>query len=284
MKIFLRWIILLLLSPQILLAQLELPLASPKASVSHTIGFSQVSISYGSPAVKGRKIWGDLIPYGKVWRTGANEATIIEFTEKLKVEGKDVEPGKYGLFTIPGEQEWTIVLNKVHQQWGSYQYDEKQDVVRAKVKASKSSEFNERLLFTIVPLDDNEGLINILWENVKVTFKVESEVKEKVTENIKRALGEGENRWALLAEAASYYNDHQLDPAQALKYIDESIALKPYYWNYWIKGRIMASQKKYKEAAKFAQQAIETGEKNPDAFFDEDKELVKRDFENWKNK
>lgn len=140
---------------------------SPPAEAKALIGDVMVSVNYSSPAVKGRTVWGSLVPYGKVWRTGANEATIFETSADVKVNGQPLPAGKYALFTIPGETEWTIIFNSVWEQWGAYRYDQSKDVLRVNAAAAKSEAFNERLLFHI---QDNKVVLR--WENVEVGFEV----------------------------------------------------------------------------------------------------------------
>ena len=141
---------------------------SPPAQVSQKVENTNITISYGQPSVKGRKIWGELVPYGQVWRAGANEATTFEISQDVKVEGQILAEGKYGFFTIPNEKEWTIIFNKVPNQWGAFKYDDKQDALRVSVKPKKSSKFHEQLTYTISP----KGTVAILWENLEVNFKV----------------------------------------------------------------------------------------------------------------
>jgi Protein of unknown function (DUF2911) len=143
---------------------------SPPASVTGKVGDANLTIKYHQPAVKGRKVWdstGELAPYGKVWRTGANNATTFEIDNDIKVEGKTLVKGKYGLFTIPGEKEWVIIFNNKPAQWGAYSYKAADDVLRVTVPAGKSASFNERFL---IALDKN--MVNLSWENVKVGFNV----------------------------------------------------------------------------------------------------------------
>ncbi len=137
------------------------------ATVSGTVGGSNVTISYSQPSVKGRKVWGELVPYNKVWRTGANEATTLETTKNIYVEGVLLPAGKYALFTIPGEEDWTIIFNKVSTQWGAFKYEEKEDQLRVKVTAAKAPSFTEKLTFFI-----QENKILFRWENLEVGFKV----------------------------------------------------------------------------------------------------------------
>lgn len=141
--------------------------ASPKAEASGTLGNSKVKIVYCQPSARGRKIMGGLVPYGEVWRTGANEATTIEFDKDVNIEGKNLPAGKYALFTIPNENEWTIIFNKNHKQWGAYNYSQNDDVLRVNVKPAKTSEFVET--FVITPEKDK---VTLKWENTAVAFNV----------------------------------------------------------------------------------------------------------------
>lgn len=143
---------------------------SPPAKVSEEIGDATVTIDYSQPAVKGRTVWGELVPYGKVWRTGANEATTFEVSQDVEIEGQTLPAGKYALFTIPAEDEWTIIFNKETNQWGSGNYDESKDALRVKVKPEKSDEMHERLTFEI----ENDGEVEFMWENLEVEFSVDA--------------------------------------------------------------------------------------------------------------
>jgi len=144
---------------------------SPPLVAEGTINDLKVSIAYGSPAVKGRKIWGELVPFDKVWRSGANEATTIEVSRDCKVGGKALKAGKYALFTIPGEKEWTIIFNSVPDQWGSYKYDESKDALRISAMPDKSSTFNERLTYKVASENGN-GNVSLAWENLVVNWEM----------------------------------------------------------------------------------------------------------------
>jgi hypothetical protein len=141
--------------------------ASPKAEATGTIGAAKVKIVYCQPSARGRKIMGGLVPYGEVWRTGANEATTIEFDKPVKIEGKDLAAGKYALFTVPGEKEWTIVFNKEANQWGAYNYKQAEDVLRVNVKPTKTDSMVETFNISI-----GKDQVNLKWENTAVAFKV----------------------------------------------------------------------------------------------------------------
>jgi Protein of unknown function (DUF2911) len=140
---------------------------SPLMEANGIIHGATIKVTYSSPSVKGRVVWGDLVPYGKVWRTGANEATIFETDKDIKINGEKLAAGKYGLFTIPGENEWTFIFNTVWDQWGAFKYDQAKDVLRVKVKADKSSTFNEKMTFEI-----KDKMIVLSWENLTVGVDV----------------------------------------------------------------------------------------------------------------
>lgn len=141
--------------------------ASPAAKAEGTIAGKSISINYAQPAVKGRKIWGELVPYGKVWRTGANSATTISFDKDVTIEGQALKAGKYAIFTIPTETEWTFIFNSKTEQWGAYSYSDKDDVLKVKVKPSKSASFNERMTFAV-----GVDAVKLMWENLEVGFGV----------------------------------------------------------------------------------------------------------------
>ena len=145
---------------------------SPKAEVMQTVGFTDVRIVYSRPGIKGRAIWGKLVPYDAVWRAGANEATKITFSTDVTVEGKKLKKGSYSLFAIPGKNEWTLIFNKVADQWGAFEYNESDDALRVKVKTEKAI-WQEWLSYTINKATDTSAVIRLEWEKIKVPFKVE---------------------------------------------------------------------------------------------------------------
>src|SRR3954465_1524400 len=177
-------------------AQVRAPRPSQKASVMQTVGVTDLTITYSRPGVKGRKIWGDppagaaagtatlddarvrpkeqvIVPYGHVWRTGANEATTFTVTDDVLVNGQPLKAGTYSLHTIPGRDEWTIIFNGDPGQWGSFSYDEKKDVLRVKAKPQTAADSQEWLLYTFDPVTENSAQVNIRWERLRVPFTVE---------------------------------------------------------------------------------------------------------------
>lgn len=143
--------------------------ASPPATAMNDIDGLQIKIDYSQPSVKDRVIWGELVPYDKIWRTGANEATTIEFSRDVKVNGENVAAGRYSLFTIPGEKGWTVILNSEADQWGSYKYNEEKDVMRFSVKPEATEEKVEQLTFEV----DDEGTVSMMWDELMFSFDVD---------------------------------------------------------------------------------------------------------------
>jgi hypothetical protein len=148
---------------------------SPKAETKQTVGFTDVVIEYSRPAVRERKIWGGLVPYSKVWRAGANEATKFIFTDDVLIEGKKLSKGSYSFFAIPGEKEWTLIFNKVSDQWGAFEYNEAEDALRIKVKPEKNNS-TEWLTYNINKISDSAAIVSLEWENLKIPFKVEAQL------------------------------------------------------------------------------------------------------------
>jgi hypothetical protein len=150
---------------------------SPKAEVKQVVGFTEVTIDYSRPGVKGRTIWGGLVPYNAVWRAGANEATKITFNTDVKINGKKLKAGSYSFFTIPTNDKWTIIFNKVADQWGAFEYNDVEDALRVEVKPDKENNcWQEWLAYTITKTSDNTAVVRLEWEKLKVPFTVEVEI------------------------------------------------------------------------------------------------------------
>ena len=162
------WAVLVLLSATGFAQDDKSKRPSPPAKATGKVGNTTITIDYSRPSVKGRQVWSELAPYGKVWRTGANEATTFEVNNDVTVEGKALPAGKYALFTIPGQNEWTVIFNKEPNQWGAFKYDEGKDALRVTVKPKKAPKMTEQFTINV----DNKGMVAMLWENAQVDFKV----------------------------------------------------------------------------------------------------------------
>lgn len=148
---------------------------SPKAETMQTVGNTDIRIIYSRPGVKGRTIWGGLVPYDAVWRAGANEATKFIFNTNVTINGKFLKAGSYSFFTIPGKKEWTIIFNKVANQWGAFEYNEAEDALRINVKPEKGSNV-EWLLYSTNKISDTSAIVKLEWEKLKIPFKIEVKI------------------------------------------------------------------------------------------------------------
>ena len=169
-------------------SQFTLPAASPRQKVEQQFSMSKITVDYGRPGVKGRKIFGDLVPFGKVWRLGANSSTKITFEQSVNFGGKTVSAGTYGLFVIPTEKEWKVILNKDSQQWGAYTFDEKQNVVDVTIPVQKLAEKQEWFVIELNPVDDNSVNLVMKWDFTKVELPLKTgkpETVSKIVEKLK---------------------------------------------------------------------------------------------------
>ncbi len=148
---------------------------SPPATASHSIGDLKIDINYNAPSVRGRDVWGALVPYGKVWRTGANSATTFEVNQDVLINGETLAAGKYALFTIPGDGKWTIIFNKEANQWGAYSYDKGQDALRITTKTGATQGLVEQMTFEVGDNDENIGVVTFMWEHLKWSFNVSTD-------------------------------------------------------------------------------------------------------------
>lgn len=169
-------------------SQFTLPAASPRQKIEQQFSMSKITVDYGRPGVKGRKIFGDLVPFGKVWRVGANSSTKITFEQSVNFGGKTVSAGTYGLFVIPTEKEWKVILNKDSQQWGAYTFDEKLNVVDVTVPVQKLAEKQEWFEIELNPVDDNAVNLVMKWDFTKVELPLKTgkpETVSKIVEKLK---------------------------------------------------------------------------------------------------
>lgn len=215
---------------------LKMPQASSAQTITQSFGLGKVTLSYSRPNTKGRKVFGALEPYNTVWRTGANAATVVTFTEDVKVGGKDLPAGEYGLFTIPGKDEWTVIFNKDSKQWGAYEYKEAQDVLRIKVKAIKLKDKVETFTIQFADVYPTTAQLQLLWENTGLNIDLSTDIDAKVMANIDEAM-KGDKKPYLAA--AQYYLENGKDLNKALEWANAAEAAdgKAPWVRLW-KGRI----------------------------------------------
>lgn len=247
--------------------QIEMPQASPASSIAQKIGLTDVKIEYSRPSSKGRKIFGELVPYGDVWRAGANAATIITFSTEVTIERLKVPKGSYALYAIPGRNEWTIILSKNTGLWGAVGYNIEDDLLRFKVKPGKTGQKYETMEINFVDMTDTGASVAIKWEQVRVKFRIETEVDEIVMNQIKALVIDQEpSNPGLYYQAANYYFTTNKDLATALNWINISVESDPKYWTMHLKAKIELALGKKKDAIESAKKSIEMARdaKNPD--------------------
>ena len=238
------------------LPPLELPDASPAATIEQRIGLTDVTIQYHRPAVNKRKVWGELVPYDQVWRAGANMNTTIEFSSPVTIGGKQVPAGKYGLHMLPGEKDWSVILSSMSDAWGSFSYDEKEDVVRFKVDP-KPADFEERLEYRFENPTDASADVVMQWEKLAVSFPIQVDTKAVVMASLQKQLrGLPRFGWQAWNQAAQWALQHDADLGQALKWADQSVTTQKTFANLRTKAAILEKQGDTKQAEELRAEAL----------------------------
>jgi hypothetical protein len=238
-------------------AQIELPPVSPRTKITQKVGLTGVTFDYSRPSVQGRKIFGDLVPFGTVWRTGANQSTKVTFEDAVTLEGHRVPAGKYALYTIPGATQWTIIIHRDTTLWGSDKYEAKNDFLRFNVPAQKNAGHVETFTLDFTNNTQSSADIELLWAKTVVKFRIETEVDAKVMAELEQHMkNDKEPDYSIYYLAAGYLynNDRNLD--QALQWINKSISIDPKYWTVHLKAKILAKQKKYDQAIAAANESV----------------------------
>jgi hypothetical protein len=235
---------------------LNLPLPSQRAQVSQRIGITDITISYHRPLVNGRKIWGGLVPYGEVWRAGANENTTITFSDPVTIEGKPLDKGAYGLHMIPGADEWTIIFSKNSTSWGSFTYAQAEDALRVTVKP-QSAEMHNALTYDFDQVQPDSTVVELEWEKVAVAFKVAVDVHGIVEANLKNQLRSlAQYTWMSWDDAANYFLTEKVALNDALTYANKSIENEDRYDNEITKSKTLLALNRKDEAAVAEKKAL----------------------------
>jgi len=238
-------------------AVLTLPVASQRAVVSQRIGLTDITVTYHRPLVNKREIWGKVVPYGEVWRAGANENTTIEFTDPVSIQGKPLAQGIYGLHMIPRQDEWTIIFSKAHTAWGSFTYDQSQDALRVTVKP-RAADFQEALAYTFDEVKPESALLTLRWAKLAVPVEVGVDVHEIVKASLhNQLLGIAQYTWEGWDDAATYLVDNKFDLEEALRYEDTSIKTEERFDNLLTKARILDELGRKDEAAATRAKAVQ---------------------------
>jgi len=255
----------------------ELPRPSPLARVEQRVGVTDFSVEYSSPGVKGRQIWGALVPYGELWRTGANMATTLEASGDFTFGGTAVPAGTYALYTIPGPDSWTVILNTNATASGTRGYDKKDDVARVTV-APAASPLRERMTFLFSNTTDDASRLDLQWEKLTVSVPIGVDTAARVQANVEEAVGEA---WRPHFASARWLLENDGDLDVALGYVNTSIEIKPTWWNHWVKAQILGKTGRAPDAIVVAEEAVVLGQGDEvfEGFF---KERVTKAIVDWK--
>lgn len=239
-------------------SDLKLPDTSQAAEVKQRIALTDITVNYHRPLVNGRKIWGGLVPYGKVWRAGANENTTIEFSDPVSVEGKPLDKGTYGLHMIPNPDSWTVIFSKTNTGWGSYSYDQKDDALRVNVKPKPIDQPEEALEFEFEDLKPDSTAVTLKWEKLAVPFTVSVSDANQTLQNIRAQMkGAGQFAWQAPDQAAQFCLTRNIDLDEALRWADLSIQNEERFENLSTKADILKALNRPDEAKKTWDQALQ---------------------------
>ena len=257
--------------------QLDLPRPSLGAKVSQTVGVTEISLDYSSPAARGRAVFGNVVPFGQVWRTGANAATKITFSKDVQIGGKTVAAGSYALFTIPNKESWTLIINRDFNQFGAFSYKEGEDVVRVEVKPETIAP-RERMTFIFSETSDDGTRLDLEWERTRASLPIRVGTDQQVTASI--ALLE-KTGWRPWNQAAAFMLQKK-DYDAGLRLVDQSIKLGEQWSNTWTRAQLLAGKGQYREARAAAERAQQLGAKDPQGFNAADE--VKKALADWKTR
>ena len=259
-------------------AKIDFPAASPRGMVKQRVGLTDIEINYSRPSTRGREIFGKLEPWGEVWRAGADSATKITFSTPVKLNGSPVPAGTYGLFALLGKDEWTVILNKVPDQWGAYAYNAKDDVARIPAKPQKLTELVETFTIDINDLRADSATLNLVWEKTRVPVKIEVDVVGALVPQIEAVMASDAAKKPYFS-AAMFYFENNVDLKKALTWMDAGIAAQPdAFFMIYRKAKLQAKMGDKAGALATAQASLAMSEKQSGALKEEyvrlNKELI----------
>jgi len=245
-------------------AQLQFPAPSPLGKLEQNVGLGTISVEYSRPSLKDRQIFGELVPYGSPWRTGANASTKVTFSEPVVIEGENLEAGTYSVITIPGETSWTVMFNQDAELRGLNGYDESKNAVTLEVEPEMLEEPVETLTFGVQDLRDDSATLYFEWEKVRVPMELKLDTHSRVVSQIKEQMFDGTEKSAgEYGNAAYYYYQHDMDLEQALEWMEKAIAMNPTFYYMHRKGLILAELGRKQEAREAAEKSIEMVQEVP---------------------
>lgn len=257
--------------------QFEVPRPSPNAKVSQTVGLTEITVEYSSPGVHQRQVWGGLLPWGELWRAGANTATKVTFGKDVSVGTTPVPAGTYSLFVIPQQQgPWTVILNKDFNQAGTASYKKELDLLRLDVKPVEIP-LRERLAYEIIDFSADNATLAMEWEKVRLPIPVKLDTDGQIAASLKNF---EENTWGPYNQMAGYQLNVKKDYDAGLTYADKSLKIRETWQNVWTKSQLLAAKGKYKDAVALIQKAQKLGDKAPPFFAQE----TGKQLAEWKKK
>ncbi|MBK8113017.1 MAG: DUF2911 domain-containing protein [Saprospiraceae bacterium] len=256
-------------------AQINTPAASPSATVSQVIGLSKVTVEYSRPMLKGRQMVGSkLIPYGQIWRTGANKITNLTLSNDMAIEGKSIKAGTYGLVTVPGEKKWTVVLSKNANQWGTYNYKSEEDLMRFDVEAGKTNATVEQFSFSFVTLTPASAHLIMQWENTEIKMRLSHDAEAGILKEIDEKTSAAEVTSETYYDAANYYFEHDKDLTKAYAWANKLVEMDKKYWTYYVRAKIAAKLGKCDVALADAQAGLVDATKDNDQSYVENLQRI----------
>jgi hypothetical protein len=262
-------------------AQLKLPRVSPATTVTQSIGLTDLTVSYCRPGVKGRVIWGGLVPYDEPWRTGANEATRFTTTDPIQFGGKDLAAGTYSLFTIPGKDEWIVVINSEKDLWGAYEYKPAKDVLRVTVKPS-AAEAQEWMELSFEDLTSNSANLVLRWEKLRVAVPIVVDANGKTLAGARAAIDSMKSDdWRTPYQAANFCFTNDVALEEGWKWLERSLGVQQTYQNLGLQARWQMKQGKKADAIKTAEKALEVAKASKDKV---DTSALDKSLAEWKAK
>lgn len=244
-------------------AQLKLPRVSQKSTISQVIGLTDITIVYSRPGVKGRAIWGALVPWDQVWRTGANEATMFTVTDDVRINGQKLPAGSYSLHTLPGRESWAVIFNKVADQWGSYEYDASKDALRVMVKP-ETAPLEEWLTFSFPEVSMNAATVNMRWEKIRIPFRIEVDTAAKVMAASRSAVASAKaDDWKSGYTAANYaFEQKMTNTDEQMQWLNASLKVEENPYNLRLKAQMQAQAGHKAEAIATAEKALAIARKS----------------------
>ncbi|MEZ0485390.1 DUF2911 domain-containing protein [Fibrella aquatica] len=258
-------------------AQIDLPAASPAATVTQQVGLGSVTVDYGRPSLRGRTMFGDRVPYGKVWRSGANKITNITLSETMTLNGKALSAGTYGLYSVPDRDSFTFIINKDAQAWGAYDYKEVNDVIRLVVRPERSIMKTETLTFEFVDITPTSATLQVRWDELVARLPISNDADTRVMAQIKEKTASPTASTDTYFGAAQYYLDTNRDLNQALVWANKVVEKNTEYWAYHLRAKIEAKLSNCKAARADAQMSLDLAKKAGDDAYIKNNEKILED-------